>query len=535
MCLDENSAALVHRLLLKLRSLLSLLDLMRKRGDGLRAGYEHQAIGQHIMLGRLVQWWSITGLLPKSPVAQEMKRISQMWCEMDQKHRRTCLELGDYAEDKYRGSSLIQGMVAQMNKHHGPIWVSEDCAFQTYPPPSLEALLKLVLLPNIDILSVQAIIMYFVLDVSNFLQCKDDLLQSFSHVFSIPSTFSQQICGFWLLDHRSVTESMNVLLSPRACPPTLSWHHCAVLRTLLKTGENRAALKYLYSSTPAMENIQDIKLCVDVLVHNKCISEAWALIRGIQTENVPLLRHFIHVCENHGISRNVLTSICEGMAHIQLTESKYKESSEAQMQETAGRQPARTEAGQTTPRPLSAWMYHTDDPLTPGDFVKILRRTISEICPLPKKRRVVLLPPKYTENSVNSAQLSSQASCRVASSTSVDILCTFKQRADEEECEEDLPLRPEEETCDSLPVFSSPDSMELAVGFFTSARSSPSAVCSEAPSAEEPTLLKQNSSAASPADTSSGCPDLTLTVEGTTEALSINSLSRESVGEIVDC
>lgn len=141
--------------------------------------------------------------------------------------------------------------------------------------------------------------MYVVLDVSNFLHCKDDLLQSFCHVFSIPSAFSQQICGFWLLDHGLVTvrcfqnhhsncmvsyyiglnpvssehcyfqDSMNVLLSPRTCPPTLPWHHYAVLRTLLKTGENRAALKYLYSITPVMENIQDIKLCVDVLIHNK--------------------------------------------------------------------------------------------------------------------------------------------------------------------------------------------------------------------------------------------------------------------------
>ncbi len=39
---------------------------------------------------------------------------------------------------------------------------------------------------------------------------------------------------------------------------------------------------------------------------------------------------------------------------------------------------------------------------------------------------------------MNSAQLS----CHVANSTSVDIHCKFKQRADEEECEEDLPLWP---------------------------------------------------------------------------------------------
>lgn len=43
--------------------------------------------------------------------------------------------------------------------------------------------------------------MYFVLDMANFLQCKDDLLQSFCHAFTIPPSFSQQIRAFWMLDH----------------------------------------------------------------------------------------------------------------------------------------------------------------------------------------------------------------------------------------------------------------------------------------------------------------------------------------------
>lgn len=80
---------------------------------------------------------------------------------------------------------------------------------------------------------------------------------------------------------------------------------------------------------------------------------------------------------------------------------------------------------------------------------------------------------------------------------------------------------------------STSDSME-SVGFITSASSSPSALCSEAPSAQEPIVLKQNSSTVpEDEDKTPGCPDLTLTLEGATEALSINSLSRGSFGENV--
>ncbi len=43
----------------------------------------------------------------------------------------------------------------------------------------------------------------------------------------------------------------------------------------------------------------------------RCISEAWAFIRGLQTEDVHLVKHFMHVCENRGICRNMLASLCE--------------------------------------------------------------------------------------------------------------------------------------------------------------------------------------------------------------------------------
>lgn len=57
-----------------------------------------------------------------------------------------------------RWKSFIQGMVTELEKQHGCIWTSEDCTDQVYPPPNLQALLKLVLVPHIDHMSVQAIV-----------------------------------------------------------------------------------------------------------------------------------------------------------------------------------------------------------------------------------------------------------------------------------------------------------------------------------------------------------------------------------------
>lgn len=63
-------------------------------------------------------------------------------------------------EDEYRGSCIIQGMVAHMYKQYGPLWVSEDCTYQTYPPPSLHSLLKIVLVSDTDTTSALSIVSF---------------------------------------------------------------------------------------------------------------------------------------------------------------------------------------------------------------------------------------------------------------------------------------------------------------------------------------------------------------------------------------
>ncbi len=57
MCLDENSFALVHKLLLKLKNLLSLVHLIQKHSDGLHS--------KHGQFGDYCHIWS---LFSKEPI-----------------------------------------------------------------------------------------------------------------------------------------------------------------------------------------------------------------------------------------------------------------------------------------------------------------------------------------------------------------------------------------------------------------------------------------------------------------------------------
>ncbi|XP_049319421.1 uncharacterized protein LOC103041179 isoform X1 [Astyanax mexicanus] len=575
MCLDQRAFTKVHLLTQKLENLLSLSCLGKKltdphlsthrltNGTYLIDGHmiswgcsnqEQQILRQHILLGRLVQWWSLTGLLPQYPDACEFKQISQMWRKMDQNPRRVCLKLRCDIEDKYRSSSLIQDIMARLVKQHGPLWVSEDCAYQTYPPPSLNALLNLVLVPHVDITCVQAIIMYFVLDVSNYLRCNDDLLKSFCRTFSIPPSFSQQIRGFWLMDHGFVSDSMEMLLSPKASSPWLSLHHWAVLRTLLKRGERQAALKYLYYTTPAIESVQNARLYMDVLLQNNRVSEAWMLLRHGQLGNKHLLKHFIHECENVCVCGEALTAVCKKL-QPHLPERPDSVRPEATNQDNIKHELNSPEGKDQTSRPLSALLYKclSNSSLTPEDLITHLRQTVTDLNSLQTTERVLVVWPEHLEITEENRNIHpTHPACHNLPDTPDPAeLQKAPQRSPElEQLEDELPALLQL-VCVSPSVESSgttsPDSITSACSF-TTAPSSPLVVPSETPSA----IYSSTETVQSPFSTCTQedcqvldnelrapenlaqicCPDLTLTVDGSTEAMPFKSLRRGSAIEL---
>ncbi|KAM8917560.1 protein ELYS-like isoform 2-T3 [Spinachia spinachia] len=226
-----------------------------------------------------------------------------MWKEMDHSHRQSP-RWAEGEMEQFR--SLIQDMVTQLNGQRGCIWTSEESAEPCYPPPSLQALLQLVLVPHINHKSVQAILMYFVLDMANFLQCKDDLLRSFCHAFTISCNFSKQIRAFWMLDHGHVKASMELLLSPGAAAPSLSWQHCCIIRCLLTRKQPHLALRYLHWTGPALESVEDAKLCTDVLLQNSYIYEAWTLLKRSNAESD------LQACNGFGLCAEALKVIPGG-------------------------------------------------------------------------------------------------------------------------------------------------------------------------------------------------------------------------------
>ncbi|KAK1894557.1 Protein ELYS [Dissostichus eleginoides] len=492
MFLDRSAFSRVHMLLQRLRNLLTLAQWARKQlgsahlwhGLGVpcvvcrdTSGFsdvrrgcwnrEHRALKQHIWLGQLVQWWGIMGLLPKYAEAQEVRRISQMWKDMAHSQRKACLETPGRKEGEIeRFRSLIQGIVTQLERQHGSIWVSEDFTDQCYPPPNLQSLLKLVLVPHIDKMSVQALLMYFVLDTANFLQCRDDLLQSFCHAFSIPFCFSQQIRAFWMLDHGQIKASMELLLSPRAAAPCLTWQHRCIIHCLLTRKQPQLALKYLHWTRPAMESVEDVKLCADVLLQNSCVSEAWALLKRGHTESDEVVLYFLQACNGLGLCAEALKCIPAG----------YNGEGDIVNGTTGLPLIKKDMSAERPPCPLSAKLYQAQSVNTvlPEELVRLLRKAVTEVRTLHPKISEIA-SPEHNERKSNSREmfLSTQALRHLTPSPSpLDMLEETVQTAHTDEAEEkqrvsnQKPEPPES-------ISSSEDLSSENISSFTSASSLP--------------------------------------------------------------
>ncbi|XP_037652248.1 uncharacterized protein LOC119504273 isoform X3 [Sebastes umbrosus] len=566
MFLDRSSFTRVHLLLQRLRNLLTLAQWARRQlcsahlwhgvgvpcvvcrdtfgSSDVRRGCwnrEHRALKQHIWLGRLVQWWGIMGLLPKYPDAHEVKRISQMWKEMDHSHRKARLETPGCEEGEMeRFRSLIQGMVTQLDIQHGCIWTSEDCTDQCYPPPNLQALLKLVLVPHIDNMSVQALLMYFVLDMANFLQCKGDLLQSFCHAFTIPSSFSQQIRAFWMLDHGHIKASMELLLSPRAAAPRLSWQHRCIIHCLLMRKQPQLALRYLHWTRPAIESTEDAKFCADVLLQNSCVPEAGALLKRGHTENDNVVMYFLQACNGFGLCAEALKCIPAG---YNVERDIVNGTTRSQLPLIKKGRP---------PCPLSAKQYQAQrvNTVSPEELVQLVREAVIEVRkPQPKIREVVW--PEHTERKSNSREmfLSTQALRHLTPSPSpMNMIEETEQTAHTDEPEEEQPVHNQQPESPEH-ISSSEDLSSESVPSFTLASSLP-LLRQDRPHVYESTLTLQRISSfltdgenqsreeeeesrtPSSVEALPDCPELTMTLDGATDLVFLSNSAEEGEEDV---
>ncbi|XP_010075134.1 PREDICTED: protein ELYS [Pterocles gutturalis] len=149
---------------------------------------------------------------------------------------------------------------------------------------------------------------YLLLDIMHSSPNKTETsIDSFPTAFAIPWGLVKLIQGFWLLDHNDFENSLALLFHP-ATIKTASWQHRRIIQSLMCQGEHRQALRYLQMMKPSVSSSAEVWLFLTVLLSNRCMVEAWGLVRQHTTKlNIEeLLKHMCEICQEMGLMEDLL-------------------------------------------------------------------------------------------------------------------------------------------------------------------------------------------------------------------------------------
>ncbi|XP_052009121.1 protein ELYS-like [Xyrauchen texanus] len=260
---------------------------------------------------QVVLWFCRTGLLPEaSDDVLQISRPFYSYSIIKNYYIGQREELQRLAKDKWCADCLmIDGLVSQCGERLAELWKRDQGGTGQYPPPSLHALLDIYLLENIEESAKHAIVIYLLLDVMySFPNKSGASVESFPTAFAIPIGLVKLVQGLWLLDHHDHERSLELLLHPATSHSLWSWQHERVLQALMCQQKQSIALRYLHVMKPPLCTTNQAKLCLSVLLCNRCIVEAWALLRQhcnkLNMEEV--MRFLFETCQELGLMKELL-------------------------------------------------------------------------------------------------------------------------------------------------------------------------------------------------------------------------------------
>ncbi|XP_038671311.1 protein ELYS isoform X1 [Scyliorhinus canicula] len=280
-----------------------LVDLMNKRLVG-------TLLSQYT---QVVLWFCRAGLLPEGSDDVDVLQLSRPIYNYpiiqnyytSRRHKLGRLSKGRWCSD----CLLIDGMVSETGDCIEHLWKRDEGGTGKYPPSTLHALLDVYLLENVDETTKHAIAIYLLLDVLSSTPNKNESsIESFPPAFAVPVGLVNLIQGFWLLDHSDHENALDRILHPATSRSLSSWQHVRIIQALMCQGEHRKALRYMQAMKPSMASSSEVKLHLTVLLFNRCMVEAWHLLRlnanRINVED--LLKHMYELCQENGLMEELL-------------------------------------------------------------------------------------------------------------------------------------------------------------------------------------------------------------------------------------
>ncbi|MGH0152998.1 UNVERIFIED_CONTAM: hypothetical protein FKN15_023444 [Acipenser sinensis] len=196
---------------------------------------------------QMVLWFCRSGLLPEGADLQISKPCYN-YPEIQNYYNGRRQKLERSSRGKWSSNCLmIDGMVSQFGDQLEKVWKRDEGGTGRYPPPTL-------------------------------------------HYLFVTQT------------------ALDLILHPATSRSMQSWQHARIIQALMCQGEHRQALRYIQMMKPSMSTSSEIKLYLTVLLFNRCMVEAWGLLRQHSNRlNVEeLLKHMYEMCREMGQMEDLL-------------------------------------------------------------------------------------------------------------------------------------------------------------------------------------------------------------------------------------
>ncbi|KAB0403822.1 hypothetical protein E2I00_001274 [Balaenoptera physalus] len=240
---------------------------------------------------QVVLWFSHSGLLPEGlDDAVQLSRLCYNYPVIQNYYTSRRQKCERSSRGKWNPDCLmIDGMVSQLGDRVEKLWKRDEGGTGKYPPTSLHTI-------------------YLLLDIMySFPNKTDTSIESFPTAFAISWGQVKLIQGFWLIDHNDYESGLDLLFHPATVKP-VSWQHSKIIEAFMSQGEHRQALRYIQTMKPTVSSGSDVILHLTVLLFNRCMVEAWSLLRqhSNRLDIEELLKHTYEVCQEVGLMEDLL-------------------------------------------------------------------------------------------------------------------------------------------------------------------------------------------------------------------------------------
>ncbi|KAK0079101.1 hypothetical protein PV325_001716 [Microctonus aethiopoides] len=218
-------------------------------------------------------------------------------------------------------------------------WEQESNEFNFdghYPPPSLQSLLRSCLIDcyysdTNEMENKHQLIIYLLMDLVMLLQgtCPGvDQLIKYPSAFKLSPSLIKLTQALWLLDHEDYQGFLDIMTGQLVSESDIKdWHHKLIMRTLLRSNQNKLALIYIRVRKPPLSSIDDQSTVISLSVEHGLVQSAFH--HRPPSHYNQLLTKFFRACKAHGKLNEILHLLLdndEEEAFIQfLNEEKCEE------------------------------------------------------------------------------------------------------------------------------------------------------------------------------------------------------------------